>query len=128
VDQYFEPHENQQEILENVRKLSNNDILEFLRKNDDDFEEEEILDEDEIPKRRKPKEVIFTNNIECIFDNQIYIKKLKLSQPEISYLKRLASFTNPKFYEKQRLRMPIYNTPRIITCFEEDSRFLILPR
>jgi len=45
-------------------------------------------------------------------------------------LKRLASFTNPKFYELQKLRMPIYykTTPRIIACFEEDERFLILPR
>ena len=49
---------------------------------------------------------------------------------EITYLKRLASFTNPKFYELQKLRMPIFykTTPRIISCFEEDERFLKLPR
>jgi hypothetical protein len=131
VNEYFEPLENQLEILMNVKKLNSNDILEFLRKNDDDFEEpifKEILNEDEIPKKRKLKEIIFSNNVECIFDNQIYIKKLKLLPSEVSYLKRLSSFTNPKFYEKQKLRMPVYNTPRIISCFEEDSRFLILPR
>lgn len=61
-------------------------------------------------------------------ENQIYIKKLKLLPNEITYLKRLASFTNPEFYEKQRLRLPIYKIPRIISCFEEDERFLILPR
>ena len=73
---------------------------------------------------------IFINNVECIFDNQIYIKKLKLLQNEITYLKRLASFTNPKFYELQKLRMPIFykTTPRIISCFEDDERFLKLPR
>lgn len=49
---------------------------------------------------------------------------------EITYLKRLASFTNPKFYELQKLRLPIFykTTPRIISCFEEDDRFLKLPR
>ena len=49
---------------------------------------------------------------------------------EITYLKRLASFTNPKFYELQKLRLPIFykTTPRIISCFEEDERFLKLPR
>ena len=54
----------------------------------------------------------------------------KLLPNEITYLKRLASFTNPKFYELQKLRMPIFykTTPRIISCFEEDERFLILPR
>lgn len=62
--------------------------------------------------------------------NQIYIKKLKLLPNEITYLKRLASFTNPKFYELQKLRTPIFykTTPRIISCFEEDERFSKLPR
>jgi superfamily II DNA or RNA helicase len=66
--------------------------------------------------------------VECIIENQIYVKKLKLLPNEITYLKRLASFTNPEFYEKLKLRLPIYKTPRIIQCFEEDERFLILPR
>lgn len=52
---------------------------------------------------------------------------MKLLPNEIRYLKRLASFANPEFYEKQRLRLPIYKTLRIIRCFEEDERFLILP-
>lgn len=45
-------------------------------------------------------------------------------------MKGLASFINPKFYELQKLRMPIFYkiTPRIISCFEEDERFLKLPR
>ena len=94
------------------------------------FFEEPVLevDDDEIPKKEIAKNIIFENDIECILDNQIYVKKLKLLPNERTYLKRLASFTNPKFYELQKLRMPIYNTPRIISCFEEDDRFLILPR
>src|SRR5699024_10005853 len=86
------------------------------------------IDDDEIPKKENIKDIIFTNNVECILENQIYNKKLKLLPNEITYLKRLASFTNPEFYEKQRLRLPIYKIPRIISCFEEDERFLILPR
>ena len=133
VNRYFEPEENQMEILLNIRKLEIDEIYHFVEKyQKEDYDEpimEEIID-DEVPKKENLKDTIFVNNVECILDNQIYIKKLKLLPNEITYLKRLASFTNPKFYELQKLRMPIFykTTPRIISCFEEDERFLILPR
>lgn len=133
VNRYFEPEENQMEILLNIKKLGADAVYHLVEKyQKEDYDEpimEEILD-DEIPKKENLKDTVFVNNIECILDNQIYIKKLKLLPNEITYLKRLASFTNPKFYELQKLRMPIFykTTPRIISCFEEDERFLILPR
>lgn len=134
VNKYFEPYENQFNIITNIKKMSHEDVYEFVQKyKEEDYEEpkfEENYEGDELPKKQVLKEVIFSSNIECIFDSQIYVKKLKLLPNEISYLKRLASFTNPRFYEMQKLRMQIYykTTPRIITCFEEDDRFLILPR
>ena len=134
VDKYFEVEKNQINILNNIKRMKCNEIYAFIDKyKEDDYKEpeiEEILDDDEIPKKENIKDTIFTNNVECIFDNQIYIKKLKLLPNEITYLKRLASFTNPKFYELQKLRMPIFykTTPRIISCFEDDERFLKLPR
>lgn len=130
VNKYFEPYENQINILFNVNKINKYHIEEFVNKNKlDDFELPTIdeNDEDMLPKNNVTN-TIFTNNIECIINDQIYIKKLKLLPNEVTYLKRLASFTNPRFYELQKLRMPVYNTPRIIMCYEEDDRFLILPR
>lgn len=131
VNKYFEPEKNQIDILKGIKKMGSNEVYEFVNKyKEDDYNEPEAeeISDDEIPKKENLKDILFTNNIECIFDHQIYIKKLKLLPNEITYLKRLASFTNPEFYEKQRLRLPIYKTPRIISCFEEDERFLILPR
>ena len=133
VDKYFEVQEDQLNILTNIRRMKIHEINEFIDKyQEDDYQEpeiEEILDE-VIPKKDNIKDITFTSNVECVIENQIYIKKLKLLPNEITYLKRLASFTNPKFYELQKLRMPIFykTTPRIISCFEEDERFLILPR
>ncbi len=132
VDKYFDVQKNQIEILANLKKMTKDEVYTIVEKyaNEDFAEPEttEIIEDDEIPKKENIKDIIFANNIECILDNQIYVKKLKLLPNELSYLKRLASFTNPEFYEKQRLRLPIYKTPRIISCFEEDERFLILPR
>ncbi len=132
VDKYFDVQKNQIEILANLKKMTKDEVYTIVEKyaNEDFAEPEttEIIEDDEIPKKENIKDIIFANNIECILDNQIYVKKLKLLPNEISYLKRLASFTNSEFYEKQRLRLPIYKTPRIISCFEEDERCLILPR
>lgn len=132
VNRYFEVEKNQIDILTNIKRMKSDEVYAFVDKyKEDDYQEpavEEVLDDDEIPKKENLKEVKFTNNIEAIFDNCIYIKKLKLLPNEVTYLKRLASFTNPEFYEKQKLRLPIYKTPRIISCFEEDERFLKLPR
>lgn len=133
VNKYFEVQENQLNILANIKRMTSDEIYNFIDKyKEDDYNEPEIeeISDDDVPKKDNIKDTIFTNNIECIIENQIYIKKLKLLPNEITYLKRLASFTNPKFYELQKLRMPIFykTTPRIISCFEEDERFLILPR
>lgn len=133
VNKYFEVEKNQIDILENIKRMKCDEIYEFIDKyKADDYAEPymEEIPEDEIPNKESIKDTIFVNNVECILDNQIYVKKLKLLPNEITYLKRLASFTNPKFYELQKLRMPIFykTIPRIISCFEEDDRFLILPR
>lgn len=133
VDKYFEVQEKQLNILTNIKRMKSDEIYEFIDKyKEDDYKEPEIeeISDDDIPKKDNIKDIIFSNNVECIIENQIYIKKLKILPNEITYLKRLASFTNPKFYELQKLRMPIFykTTPRIISCFEEDDRFLILPR
>ena len=134
VDKNFEPEKNQTEILLNIKKMTKEDIYSFVeRYKEDDYEEpeqENIAEDDEIPKKGKIKDIIFQNDIECIFDNMIYIKKSKLLPNEISYLKRLASFANPEFYRKQRAKQAIYykTTPRIIASFEEDDKYLIIPR
>ena len=134
VNRRFEPIENQIEVLINIKKMKYEEIYEFVDKyKDDDYKEfdiQELENEDELPKKDNLKDIIFSNNIQCMIENQIYINKSNLLPKEITYLKRLASFTNPKFYELQKLRMPIFyeTTPRIISCFEEGDTYLVLPR
>ena len=134
VNRRFEPIENQIEVLINIKKMRYEEIYEFVDKyKDDDYKEfdiQELENEEELPPKDNLKDIIFSNNIQCMIENQIYINKSNLLPKEITYLKRLASFTNPKFYELQKLRMPIFyeTTPRIISCFEEGDTYLVLPR
>ena len=79
VDKYFEPQKNQLEILANIKRLKSDDVYKFVDKfKEDDYKEPEIeeIADDDIPKKDNIKDIVFTNNVECIFDNQIYIKKL----------------------------------------------------
>jgi hypothetical protein len=43
-------------------------------------------------------------------------------------MRRLATFSNPLFLERQRLRISTARTPRVIACFEQQGVFLVLPR
>ena len=134
VNRRFEPIENQIEVLINIKKMKYEEIYEFVDKyKDDDYKEfdiQELENEEELPQKDNLKDIIFSNNIQCMIENQIYINKSNLLPKEITYLKRLASFTNPKLKKKKKLRMPIFyeTTPRIISCFEEGDTYLVLPR
>lgn len=59
---------------------------------------------------------------------RLYVKHADLPPPLLDALRRLACFSNPKFFELQRMRFSTARTPRVISCFEEVGDFLVLPR
>ena len=59
---------------------------------------------------------------------RLYVKRSDLSPALHDALRRLACFSNPKFFELQRMRFSTARTPRVISCFEEAGDFLTLPR
>ncbi|MGN0993011.1 MAG: hypothetical protein ACI4PE_03735 [Bacilli bacterium] len=58
----------------------------------------------------------------------IYIDKDDLSAGVKNSFRRLATFANPEFYKKQRMRMSVYNILMVIDCSEEDEMYLKIPR
>ena len=58
----------------------------------------------------------------------ISIEKAGLPPWLLADIKHLASLHNPVFYERQKLRLSTFRTPRFITCYEEDASHLHLPR
>lgn len=59
---------------------------------------------------------------------RLYVKRGNLSPPLFDALRRLACFSNPRFFELQGMRLSTARTPRVISCFEEVGDFLALPR
>jgi superfamily II DNA or RNA helicase len=58
----------------------------------------------------------------------IAIDRIGLPPWLIAQLKHLAALHNPEFYEKQRLRLSTFRTPRFIRCYDETLDRLLLPR
>ncbi len=60
--------------------------------------------------------------------SQIFLEKTGLPQVFLAEAKRLASFQNPEFYQKQGMRFSTNGIPRIICAAEDHPAHLALPR
>lgn len=60
-------------------------------------------------------------------DAQIHVPR-SLPSPVLAALRRLATFPNPVFHEKLRLRFPTFDTPRFLFAGEWHADRLVLPR
>lgn len=67
-------------------------------------------------------------NLNIVLADQIYIKKEELTPSLHNQLIRLAAFQNPEFYRAQAMRYPTFGKPRIISCAEDFSDHIALPR
>ena len=139
VDQAFVPFADQWSFLSRVRKTSKSQVEEWVA----EAEKDDLIlgikaapDEDDrlpwlMPPSRKTPETIsgkHPSSVEIVLGNQIYIPKTKLSPSLRNAILRLAAFQNPEFYKAQAMRMPVFNTPRIIACAEEFPEYIGLPR
>ncbi|WP_258237510.1 DEAD/DEAH box helicase [Arcobacter sp. CECT 9188] len=109
--------EDQWYILSNIKKVSKNIVYNFA-----DTPNIKSIEKDlkniELP----------LNSIEIIIDNTIKIPTFNLSKSLISKLKSFATFENPQIKLLLSLRKPLYNTPKYIKSFDEDEKYLYLPR
>ena len=66
--------------------------------------------------------------IACTLAAAISVDKAGLPPSLLSEIKHLASLHNPAFYERQKLRLSTYRTPRFIKCYQEDATHIHMPR
>lgn len=58
----------------------------------------------------------------------VSVERIGLPPQFVAGLKHMAALHNPEFYEKERLRLSTWKTPRFIRCYREDLSHLHLPR
>ncbi len=141
VDDRFAPHPDQWAFLSSIRRMDVDSVRtlvdEAVRRGRVLGVRMAVTDEQEDepwtlpPSRRREETPIagpFPDSIELILENQIYVAKEALTSPLKNRVIRLAAFQNPEFYKAQAMRFPTYDKPRIISCCEEFSHHIGIPR
>lgn len=121
----MQPFANQWEVLQNISKISIYQLAAILREHIISAINEENLMPWEI---KQDKPLLFLKTTKAVLYDALYIEKQNLSKGVLNKLQRLSSFSNPEFYVLQNLRKSTFNTPRIITSFDINERYIIVPR
>ncbi len=83
------------------------------------------------PSRRRKDPPIageLPRELELVLGNEIYIAREGLPPALRNRLLRVAAFQNPEFYKAQAMRLSTRGKPRVISCAEEHSHHIGLPR
>lgn len=68
------------------------------------------------------------SNVTVVLANRIYLTLSELPNPLVARLKKLASFSNSKFFKAQGMRLSTNGIARFICLAELDNGYLSLPR
>ena len=141
VDDRFAPHPDQWAFLSSIRRMDIDSVRtlvdEAVRRGRVLGVRMAVTDEQDdepwtLPPSRRREETHIAGplpeSIELILENQIYVAKEALTSPLKNRVIRLAAFQNPEFYKAQAMRFPTYDKPRVISCCEEFSHHIGIPR
>lgn len=130
IDRNFILIKNQMQYLSSIRKLTEIEVFEKIKQlsNETIDISHEIIDMQNEVKVKSKNNIDYPKNIKVILKDMVYIDKANLDGVVKNSFRRLATFANPEFYKKQKLRMSVYNVPMVIDCSKEDEKYLKLPR
>jgi superfamily II DNA or RNA helicase len=130
-------HEDQWSLLSSARKLSIDEVRSVLSRELSSptfqlvqYEDSAIASAETALDSGSHKIVLgsYVGQIEIEIGSRLCVKTNDLPSAILSALKRTATFANPVFFEKERMRFSTWNIPRFIFCGEIFSDRLILPR
>lgn len=118
-----QPYENQWDILQQVKKISPQHLYRLISDYMNLGEMSSL-----IPWEIKKEKLTVPKSVTMVLHDAIYIEKRVLSKTLFNLLKRMALFYNPEFFMRQKQRLSTYNTPRIVSTYDLNERYIILPR
>ncbi|MFO7605325.1 MAG: DEAD/DEAH box helicase family protein [Desulfurivibrionaceae bacterium] len=142
LDKDFQPFSDQWTFLSNIKKISRSEIENIAREaivagevvgvrvsQTSDAAENDPWTLS--PSGKLPDKVIYgplPEQIGAVLANLLYVEKAGLPPALHNQLIRLAAFQNPEFYKNQAMRLPTFDKPRVISCSEDFSEHIGLPR
>ncbi|MDH4202387.1 MAG: DEAD/DEAH box helicase [Phycisphaerae bacterium] len=138
-DENFVPYADQWQYFSTIQKIGRDAIEVLFQKACDSGRiiglklpatEEDDEPWETPPSGKKKNQIVgpFPQEVNIVLANQVFVQKADLSPSLRNALIRLSAFQNPEFYQKQAMRMPTYNIPRIICCAEDFDKYIALPR
>ena len=137
LDDELDPFEDQWSYLDSLARIAPDHLEGLVARADADGRVLGVSDpsaEDDAP-WRPPRSLTsrlaaakMPEAVSVTLAQRLYVSREGLPAALLDALRRLATFSNPLFLERQRMRLSTALTPRVIACFEELDRFLVLPR
>ncbi len=143
LDKKFSPYSDQWSCLASIKKIEPSTIIRIV---EEATTRNQIIGvksgiigkelEDSLPWKKYPsgrsKTIRITEPIPAtvyaVLAQQLFIQKVGLPSAMLNQIKRLAAFQNPEFYKRQNMRLSTALTPRVITCAEEFTEHIAIPR
>jgi superfamily II DNA or RNA helicase len=137
VDERLEPFEDQWSYLESLPRIAPTRLRELVARELGDgrvlgvSEETEDSDAPWRPARPLTERLAVAKlpgTMSATLAQRLYVHQKGVPPVLLDAMRRLAAFSNPQFMELQGMRKSTARTPRVIVCFEQSDRFLVLPR
>jgi len=143
LDLGFQPHPDQWAYLSSLKQITPSTVESIANEANQRgkvvgvrFSSGNEVQKNEAPWMRLPSRQSETKRItepvpkrvHAVLAQRLFVDKADLPSPLLNQMKRLAAFQNPEFYKKQNMRLSTALTPRVISCAEEFSKHIALPR
>ncbi len=138
IDENFIPYPDQWLYLSQIKKLKPEDLERYIKELAGSEELGRLSQSGdgyhyEAPWLKKPATssidpAIMPSKIIVTRANMLYIPKNDLPSKALNQIIRMAAFKNPEFYKRQAMRLPTYNSPRIIHLDENFEKYVAIPR
>lgn len=142
LDEGFQPYADQWQILSTFKRTTKGEVEALVREasqhgdligvrmsvTDEDAEEDPWTLPPSGKRPDKPILEPLPERVRVVRGNLLYVEKEQLPSAMINRLIRLAAFQNPEFYKAQAMRLSTFGKPRVISCAEEFSRHIGMPR
>ena len=119
----MQPFEDQWSILQGVVKISPKKLQSLIADYGKFIEEASLM-----PWEAEEEKIVFPPSVHMVLHHAIYLERTEFPMRLLNVLKRMASFYNPEFFIRQKQRRSTFNTPRIISMYDINERYIILPR
>ena len=132
IDRDFQPYKDQWEYLSSIQKMNRSQVEQYLSKSMGSYlpvtHDQESLPWERSTGQDYPAiETPLPESIKVVLSNQIFLDSTGLPPILRNRILRLASFSNPEFYQAQAMRLPTWNKPRILYCYEQKGSYIALP-